>query len=223
MPRRAMVPLRDAIDVVKEFMDHFTTDKLPEYTFKIWEDMSVLLKKRWNAHSIYTNVRENGRFILTIAREEMGIVVSKGGCEHLMKNEGINESSLLDGMEMDNTNSEHDSTFDLLSDMGETNNNKKFELVLSQEDWDAIKPDCRVIAEDRKKPILMPGVWTNIVFIAFWKQHKLNCAFAFKRADIKTIDDGLSYEIMIVGQCTSENCGNKFIGRATKRLSDLGE
>ena len=25
-----------------------------------------------------------------------------------------------------------------------------------------------------------------------------------------------------MGQCTSENCGNKFIGRARKRLSDLG-
>ena len=134
MPRWAMVPFRDANDVVKEFMKHFTTDKLPEYTSKIWEDMSVLLKKRWNAHSVYTNVREDRRFILTIAREEMGIVVSKGGCEHLLKNEGINDSSLLDGMEMDNTNLENDSTFDLLSEIGETNNTKKFELILSQED-----------------------------------------------------------------------------------------
>ncbi|KMQ82850.1 kda protein in nof-fb transposable element [Lasius niger] len=51
-----------------------------------------------------------------------------------------------------------------------------FDLVLTDEQWNAIKPDI----ECNSRAKLKPGIWTNEIAISFFKQYRLPCAFVFK-------------------------------------------
>ena len=220
MGRPAMVSLGDAINVVKDFMEHFITDELPSYTSNVWKDISEILKKKWSPHNVYTHVRENRRQIMTTAREEMGIVVPKNVRE-LVKTEKLDETDLFDASAVSDITLFEDSSFNSSNGIKKMNTHT-FDLVLSQEHWDAIKPKGTVMFGSREKHVLTPRVWTNILDIEFWKQHKMNCAFLFKRGDISISPDGLSYDITVVGRCKSMACDKKLVGKATKSISELG-
>lgn len=162
--------------------------------------MSMELNGKWTAH-VYTAVREDRRGIVTKARDELGLVVVKG-------------KDVGDIKYIDNSNSNNSSVISDGIDSADFNNNTclapllEFDLNLTEEEWNAIKPNAEVQYGRRKKYILTKGVWTNIISIALWKQHKFPCAFVFKRADVHLTPESL-YSLKIQGSCKSKICGNK--------------
>lgn len=69
MPRQALVTVDHAVSVIEKFIQNFTTDQLPSYSSEIWVEMSRELQNLWKPSAVYTNVRENRRNILSIARD----------------------------------------------------------------------------------------------------------------------------------------------------------
>lgn len=136
----------------------------------------VELNGKWTAHDVYIAVREDRRNFVTKARDELGIIV---------KDKNVGDTKYID-----DSNSNNDSAISDGTDSADFNNNTclapllEFDLNLIEEEWDAIKPNIQVQYGRRKKYILTKGVWTNIISIALWKQHKFPCAFVFKRADV---------------------------------------
>ena len=53
----------------------------------------------------------------------------------------------------------------------------EFELVLTEEEWNSIKHT--VLYGKRETIVLKRSVWTNVIAIAVWKQHKTRCAFVY--------------------------------------------
>lgn len=92
----------------------------------------------------------------------------------------------------------------------------ELDLVLTEREWNTIKQDGTVMYGKRETEILQPKVWTNVISIAFWKQHKTRCAFAFKRAHVKYDPENDSNVVKIYGKCMSAACGNKFRGHGEK-------
>lgn len=85
------------------------------------------------------------------------------------------------------------------------------------------KAECATVQyERRKKHVLTKGVWTNIISIALWKQHKFPCAFVFKRADVHLTSDESLYSLKIQGSCKSKICGNKIDIYGEKHINDNG-
>lgn len=212
MPRPAAVSKQAAIAVVKQYMQHFCTNSLPKYTDKVWKDMSNDLQGGWNAHSIYTNVRED-RQILSTARADLGIVVE--------------ESTSLQNYDSTNwDNSYNDSAFlnneSVSSQYEDQNAYETFDLVITKEEWDLMKPSDTVIYGNREREILKPSVWTNIIALAFWRQFRMPCAFSFKRADVDPSPDKLRYNIKIIGRCKDRECLNIFKGAATVDVNNEG-
>lgn len=68
MPRKSAVTPDQIIPIPQKYMDFFSSDDLPCYTSDILMKISAELAFKWNSHNEYTNVRENRRNILTIAR-----------------------------------------------------------------------------------------------------------------------------------------------------------
>lgn len=215
MPRVAKVSVEDAVRVVKNFATHFTTNNLPPYSSKVWINMSMELNCKWTAHDVYIAVREDQRGIVTKARDELGIVVVKG-------------NDVGDTKYIDDSNSNNDSVISDGIDSADFNNNTclapllEFDLNLIEEEWDTIKPNAQVQYGRRKKYILTKGVWTNIISIALWKQHKFPCAFVFKRADVHLTPDESLYSLKIQGSCKSKICGNKIDIFGEKHINDNG-
>ncbi|XP_029679316.1 uncharacterized protein LOC115245237 [Formica exsecta] len=168
----AKVSVEDVVHVFKNFATHFTTNDL-SYSSKVWIDMSIELNGKWTAHDVYIAVREDRRGIVTKARDELGIVVSnstsKGvrDTEYIDNSNSVNDSAISDGTDG--------------TDSADFNNNTclapllEFDLILAEEEWDAMKPNATVQYGRRKKYILTKGVWTDIISIALWQQHISLC------------------------------------------------
>lgn len=81
-----------------------------------------------------------------------------------------------------------------------------FDLFLTVEEWLQIKPVD--IDSKRSNHTLKSCIWTDIIFTAFWKQHRLPCVF--KRAEVST-SLNRKYFLKISGrQCSSNKCKNLF-------------
>lgn len=65
MPRKSAVTPDQIIPIPQKYMDFISSDDLPS---DILMKISAELAFKWNSHNEYTNVRENRRNILTIAR-----------------------------------------------------------------------------------------------------------------------------------------------------------
>lgn len=88
-----------------------------------------------------------------------------------------------------------------------------FDLFLTAEEWSQIKPVH--IDSKRSSHTLKPYMWTDIISTAFWKQHRLPCAYFFKRAEVNTSLNKKHF-LKISGQCGSDKCKNLFYGIADK-------
>jgi len=125
--------------------------------------MSIALGGRWTFAACYTNVRNDRNSILSIARQEMGVIV-------LPKNDLNNNSNLLDSTvnttKSDSNESDNDeSYFTLTDDVEELGT---FDLILTEQQWNEIKPDIKQNAKDNSKLKLKPGIWTNEIAISFF-------------------------------------------------------
>jgi len=66
MPRVFAVSVNEAVTALEMFSDTLFKDKnLPPYTSKVWQNINNCLNNKWNIHSVYINVCENTRRILT--------------------------------------------------------------------------------------------------------------------------------------------------------------
>ncbi|XP_024887062.1 uncharacterized protein LOC112464350 [Temnothorax curvispinosus] len=72
MPCKPAVPPELAIQTIKNFMQY--CDPLPAWSHKAWKDMSTALGNKWS-YQTWVNVYYDRNSILSIARNEMGIVV----------------------------------------------------------------------------------------------------------------------------------------------------
>lgn len=240
MAPQAKVSVVDTVNAIKKFMLNFTTNELPAYTVEVWKLMSYEMKGQWSAHNFYINVREDRRNVLSLARYELGIVIST---DESQTNEAANMSGSMCNSDCSNDHAvDKDSSDDL-----KRNRVQNFKLLLTEEEWAKIKP----IQEGAGKLCLTPSVWTNVVSLAFWRLYKLPCAFVYKRADVTAAtsnpnedtekedsddvtsigfpcdSDGppatrlpITHLIKIVGQCRSKECGNLFTAKAEFNLDD---
>jgi len=136
MPRKSAVPSKESIQIIKKFRQYFETEPLPSWSAKVWKEMSIALGGRWTSAACYTNVRNDRNSILSIARQEMGVIV-------LPKNGLNNNSNLLDSTvnttKSDSNESDNDeSYFTLTDDVEELDT---FDLILTEQQWNKIKPD----------------------------------------------------------------------------------
>ncbi|XP_074113945.1 uncharacterized protein LOC141537005 [Cotesia typhae] len=80
MPRKCAVPIEVAVKVIKRYISYFITDSLPDWCSEVWKKISEekeLKEYGWSIHSVRTNIREDRRNILTLAREECGYFIEK--------------------------------------------------------------------------------------------------------------------------------------------------
>lgn len=204
MPRKIAVPPKESIPVVKKFMQYFETEPLPAWSAKVWKEMSIALNGKWSPAACYTNIRNDRNSILSIARREMGVIISLDldqnnnlSPEISMRNTVNDESSIL------NTSKTELDTFD---------------LVFTEQQWNKIKPDIERDTDCSSGVKLKPGVWTNEIALSFFQRYRLPCAFVFKRAKVILSQNNMIYTITITGSCKSKKCRNIFRGYAKKKL-----
>jgi len=203
MPRKIAVSPEESIPIVKKFIQHFETESLPAWSSNVWKEMSIALGGKWSAAACYTNVRNDRNFILSRARREMGVFV-------LPKLDENNNSSIESSMMTSGKFDSDESYCDLSNN---ENCLDTFDFVLSEQQWNDIKPD---IIGGCSRAKLKPGIWTNEIAISFFKQYRLPCAFVFKRAEVISQND--VYSIKITGSCKSKKCRNIFRGYAEKQI-----
>ncbi|KAL6417180.1 hypothetical protein ACFW04_011372 [Cataglyphis niger] len=76
-----------------------------------------------------------------------------------------------------------DESFNLSSFDHSGQDNKVFRLIISEKNWNDIKPVARQY-NNRRYLKLKPGEWSNIFAEKIWEQTKIPCAFTFKNATI---------------------------------------
>lgn len=96
-----------------------------------------------------------------------------------------------------------------------------FDLILTLNEWEQIKP--LQSGNNRSKHTLRSWVWTNVIADAFYRQHRLPCAYTFVRGDVNESSHS-KYYIRIIGKCKSKKCGNIFKGIVeTEPSANTGE
>lgn len=205
MPRKLAVSPEESISAIKKFMQYFAADPLPPWSSKVWKELSVALDGKWNIGTCYINVYHDRHFILSRARQEMGIIVPN--VEH-------NKSDLVDSTIISEMNS--DESHSVLN-YSETELDT-FDLILTEQQWNEIKPDVNQNENKRGSSKLKPGVWTNEIAFLFFQQYRFPCAYIFKRADVSFSQNDTMYIIKITGSCKSKKCGNIFRGYAEKHI-----
>lgn len=196
MPPVCAVPIDAAVKIIQKFIENFKQHELPTWSDLIWEDMSQALKSfgfHWTAKS-YTIVRENRRNMLSMARDELGVKL-----EPLISANSNSESELSKTNDSDDSGSKDES-------FGKNESIKN--LVLSEAEWDQIKPSSK----DGNLQ-LQPKVWTNAVASTIWLQYRMPCAFVFKRNKVRYSPKDESYAITFHGVCKSSDCENTIRGR----------
>lgn len=116
MPPAALVSIPEAVAAIKIFPCVLEKD-FPRYSDNIWKDISKVLEGRWTPNHVYHNVKLDRRKIVTIARGELGLQSI---------NEEAESSEIIEDSKVSSEDDDENSTW--------------FDLVLSREEWDAIKP-----------------------------------------------------------------------------------
>lgn len=195
MPKKCAVSRDDAVQVLKEYIVQFKTPKLPPWSANIWTDLAKECDGAWTRLSWWVNVTENRRKILSLAQEELGIEVIE-----FAKGEADRENSRCQ---------ESDITF-YPSGSEESLEESWFNLILTPKQWNEIKPATSEsnLTEGRT---LRAGVWTNIIADEFYRQHRLPCAYSFRRGQI-SVSPQSSHYLKIEGCCRANQCKNFFHG-----------
>lgn len=68
MGRPPNVTKKEAAALIGKYMEHFRTNKFPEYSSVVWQNMSQDTGGRWKPRAVYNHVRENKRGDLVEAR-----------------------------------------------------------------------------------------------------------------------------------------------------------
>lgn len=90
------------------------------------------------------------------------------------------------------------------------NENLKFDITFSVEEWEVIKPQEKIYQGKRGAKtftILTPYEWSNVVQDHFFLHTRLPCSITFKKANVTLY--GIEY-ISLVGRCP--DCGSIFKG-----------
>lgn len=172
MARACGVTQEQAVDIIISYFHYFRSD-IPDYPNVVWEEMSSSCNGLWNKKSWYTNIYYNRRNILTIARERMGIVSNSDG-RQLAKTKDLDHSSeeLDSYLEISN--------IDTFGCEQNVQDEQIFNLYIPAEEWQKIKP-TNDSSTKRTSNTLQAKVWTNVIALAFWKQHRLPCVYSFQK------------------------------------------
>lgn len=101
-------------------------------------------------------------------------------------------------------------------------NGCEFDLLLTNEEWEKIKPDeC---SEKKSQTRLKKMVWAEVITKAFWKRYNLPCAFLGESSHVRKnpIVDDKDYFLKIICYCKDSECNNKMIGIAKQGPSEAG-
>lgn len=162
----------------------------------------------WLPRDWYRSIREDRRKFFSEAREQMDIVPNPTI---------LNETDSLDE-DVDSDDCDVGSVCSMVEPV--VNENETiFELLISQEQWQKIKPVVSSSTKKRTTHTSKPHVWTNIIAEEFYKQHRLPCAFHFKRAEVNTSTERRHF-LKIKGYCIDEDCKNLFFGYADQEPCD---
>lgn len=209
MGRPPNVTKKEAVALIEKYIEHFRTNKFPEYSSAVWKSMSRDTDGRWKPRSMYNHVRENKRGDLLEARQNLGIITSAPGKIDLIDDlEPVIDESCVNESGLDNQFVYQDDDHD---DDGEW-----FDLKLTRAEWEEIKPDN---TSSYKKKTLKPRVWGNVIAKAFWRRYNFPCAFVFKWSYVSHQSDDKeneSYFLKLKGSCTSKKCKNTFLGIADR-------
>lgn len=207
MPRISVVSVEEAVDALIMYKDIFLKDKaLPPYTSQVWQDISNALSNKWNAHSVYVNVRENRRNILTKLKISLNIEID------VHRNINNKSSFLNSSNEQTISSIEQNNASADMSLIKNNENNSTFILYISYDIWTEIKAGF-IKYKDKIYGCLKPGVWSDIISDEFWRQFRLPCAYAFKRAKVY-FSDNRSHFIVINERCKSKACASSFTAYA---------
>ncbi|CAG9771525.1 unnamed protein product [Ceutorhynchus assimilis] len=218
MGPKCAVTKEQAIETIIRYKSHLDLalisqnykSDLPAYTSDVWKNMSKEYGNAWRFNHWYINIRENRRNIFTEARERLGIRLNEESVP-------LNNSERLYEDEQDSDNGS------VCSIEPEVRANESlFELYLSQEQWQRMKPLENDSTKKRTTHTLKPHVWSNIIALEFFKQHRLPCAYVFERAEINT-STSRKHFLKITGRCRDNDCNNYFFGYADQEPCDHGE
>lgn len=214
MPAVSAVSVHLAVNALKKYIKYFQTEKLPEHSSRVWQDISDELKGLWKVPAVRVNVRQDRRKILTLAREECGIFI--GGEENISPTVNDSTSSQDNSTKYDLnddniSNDDDDEKKDNLepSESDDDDKREDFHVTITRELWNDMKCQKPLVYKGRKYYGFEPGVWTNIVSLAFWEQYRIKCAFVFKNGKINKT--GANYAVMN-GRCNDKSCRNSVRG-----------
>ena len=147
MGPKAAVSKESAIAVVEQYIHYFQTNKFPTRGSEVWVQMSEALNKKWSPLSVYTNVREDRRSILSIARLDKNIVVNE--TENITINDSFSDSEEL--------NSCHEYEYP-----EEAVGLDTFEIYITREEWQQLVETSTQYGE-RRYNIMHRNVWTDLL------------------------------------------------------------
>lgn len=165
MGPKAAVSKETAMAVVEKYIHYFQTNQFPTRGSEVWVQMSEALNKKWYPLAVYTNVREDRRSILSIARLNKNIVVNE--TENITINDSFSDSEQL--------NSSHEFECPEEADGLDT-----FEIYITSEEWQQmIEPSTKY--GGRTYHIMHRNVWTDLLHMIIWKQ--LNLPYVYPVGD----------------------------------------
>lgn len=207
--RISVVLVEEAVAALIKYKDILLKNKiLPPYTSQVWLDISNALNNKWNAHSVYINIPENRRNILTKMKTNLNVEINNDTSLSLNT---TNEQSIVSS-EKSNT------TFN--SPLTNDNDDKSvFILYISYDIWTEIKAGF-IEYKDKVYGCLKPSVWSDAISEEFWRQFRLPCAYVFKRAKVY-FSDNRSHFIVIKGKCKSKACASSFTAYAEPNASSF--
>ncbi|XP_043271428.1 ATP-dependent helicase brm-like isoform X2 [Venturia canescens] len=115
-------------------------------TSDVWKEMSEKINGNCSAHNLYINVREDRREILSKARAELNIIIKKEATDNIEFEESLKSNATSSVFGSDAAEISQDNLIEL-------------DLILSEEDWDVIKPSEP--HGKRQRWYFTQGEWTN--------------------------------------------------------------
>lgn len=115
-------------------------------------------------------------------------------------------------------NSSNDENNDNDSDMS-TDDNQQFILDIPYDVYRKMKPlttEHGYGYKKRKYNVLKQGVWSNIIYDAFFKSYRFPCSYVFKRCKVY-YSDSAKYFLTFNATCKDESCKSTLKGVANKQ------
>ncbi|KAF0717499.1 ATP-dependent DNA helicase, partial [Aphis craccivora] len=170
---------------------------LSAYSSSIWVKISDELKGKISAGSLYISILQDRQSWRTNLLNILGITIDQRTSE-------IEEDVL-----------ESSTNLDVKSDSDSDGNLKTFKFDIPYTEYIKMKPTgVRYGKRDRPFTVLKQGIWTNIMNDAFLKNHKLPCAFIYKRCRVALDIYRRKHYIEFKGRC--KDCLSEMVGWADK-------